>query len=51
VTIVACREDGRILQGEIEINLSISSRLTERESERMEEKEEEENGGKKFISF
>jgi hypothetical protein len=47
VTIVACREDGRILQGEIEINLSISSRLTERESERMEEKEEEENGGKK----
>jgi hypothetical protein len=39
VTIVACREDGRILQGEIEINLSISSRLTERESERMEEKE------------
>lgn len=51
VTIVACREDGRILQGEIEINLSISSRLTERESERMGEKEEEEDGGKKFISF
>jgi hypothetical protein len=49
--IVACREGGRILHGEIEINLSISSRLTERESERMEEKEEEENGGKKFISF
>ena len=51
VTIVAFREDGRILQSKIETSISnILSRLTERESERMGEKEEDEDE-KKFISF
>ena len=51
VTIVAYREDGRILQSKIETSISnILSRLTERESERMGEKEEDEDE-KKFISF
>ncbi len=51
VTIVAFREDGRILQSKIETSISnILSRLSERESERIGEKEEDEDE-KKFISF